>query len=181
MQRSLFLMRHAKAEGFNAGGDRARELSARGRRDAQAAGQLLAGRGIQLVLCSSSVRTRQTCEALGLRDADGQPARVEYMDALYLSDPETIRQRISETTAEITALLVVAHSPGIPLLGAELAWANQPHEADRIQCWFPTAAFSEFVINGEWTSLMEPVHDARLREIHRPGADTRGTENHTVV
>lgn len=171
MLRTLFLMRHAKAEGFNIGGDKARKLSKRGRADAQEAGLLLAGKGIQLVLCSSSTRTRQTYAALGLRGAAGEPVPVEYMDALYLSDPETIRQRISEVTPDITALLVIAHSPGIPMLGSELAWGNQPQEAEQLRCWFPTAAFSEFQVEGEWESLADWHSGANLLEVNRPRSE----------
>ncbi len=132
-----------------------------GRRLAQT-GIELADRGIQHVLCSSSTRTVQTYEALGLRTPDGDPVPVEYMEALYLGSPDLIRQRIGEIPDEVTGLLVIGHSPGIPTLAAELAWATQPKEADQIQCWFLTSAVSEFELSEGWESLWESDGGARV-------------------
>ena len=167
----LYLMRHAQAETNHAMGDRARGLSPRGREQAREAGQLLAGRGVQLVLCSDSERTRQTYDELGLRLPSGEPVPVQYMAALYLGSADVIRQRISEIEDEVTGLLVIAHSPGIPTLGAELAWASQPKEADRLQCWFPTSAFSEFTVTGSWDELADSEHSAELSDVRRPEHD----------
>lgn len=168
MTRTLFLMRHAKAEHSHAMGDHERGLSGRGRQQAQQAGLQLADRGIQLVLCSSSERTRQTFDSLGLKLPGGDPVPVEYMKALYLGSAQTIRQRISEIDEEVTGLLVIGHSPGIPTLGAELAWASQPSEADRIQCWFPTAAYSEFTVEGSWVDLWDTAGGVQLADVQRP-------------
>ena len=121
MSHTLFLMRHAKAESHSRVSDINRELAPRGRQQARDAGLELADRGIQLVLCSSSVRTRQTYEGLFLRGPDGEPVPVQYMEALYLGSAELIRQRISEITDDISSLLVIGHSPGIPNLASDLA------------------------------------------------------------
>jgi len=171
MTRTLFLMRHSKAEAHDARTDFDRELSPRGWQQAQDAGLALADRGIQLVLCSSSARTRQTYEGLGLTLASGDPVPVEYMEALYLGSADLIRQRIGEITDDITGLLVIGHSPGIPTLSAELAWATQPRQADQIQCWFPTSAHSDFVIDGSWSALWESDGGARLAAVRRPKKD----------
>ncbi len=168
MTRTLFLMRHAKAESHSARDDFSRELAPRGWTQARETGIELADRGIQHVLCSSSTRTRQTYEALGLRTPDGDPVPVEYMEALYLGSPDLIRQRIGEIPDEVTGLLVIGHSPGIPTLAAELAWATQPKEADQIQCWFPTSAVSEFELSEGWESLWESDGGARLAGTRRP-------------
>lgn len=171
MSRSLFLMRHAKAESHALISDVGRELAPRGRQQAREAGLELADRGIQLVLCSSSVRTRQTYEGLFLHSADGGPVPVEYMDALYLGSADIIRQRISEITDDISSLLVIAHSPGIPGLAAELAWASAPGESDQIGCWFPTSAYTEFTIDTTWSSLANSDEGAQLARVRRPHRD----------
>lgn len=171
MTRTLFLMRHAQAEAHHVRGDSERELASRGWNQAREAGLELADRGIGLVLCSSSVRTRQTYEALGLKTPEGQPVPVQYMQALYLGSAYLIRQRIGEIEDDVTALLVVGHSPGIPTLAAELAWASQPRQADQIQCWFPTSAYSEFDIEGSWSDLWDSDAGARLFDVKRPGED----------
>lgn len=147
MRRRLVLMRHSKTEPNNVGGDKARELLPRGVQDAQDMGKVLAGLGLQYALVSSATRTRQTFAALGL----DIPA--EYQDALYHDGTETMLQRISETDDAVTGLLVVGHAPTIPSLSAQLSYASNPREADALQCWFPTSAFTEFTFDGSWAEL----------------------------
>lgn len=145
--RRLVLMRHSKTEANNPGGDKVRELTARGVQDAQEMGRQLASVGLQYALVSTATRTRQTFAALGLA------IPVEYQDALYYDGTTTMLQRISETDDTITGLLVVGHAPTIPSLSAQLGYASAPAEADALQCWFPTSAFSEFTFEGSWTDL----------------------------
>ena len=125
--RRLVLMRHAKTEANNVGGDKARRLKPSGVQDAQEAGRELAGLGLQYALVSTAQRTRETFAALGL----DIPA--EYQDALYYQGTETMLQRIGETDPEVTGLLVVGHAPTIPSLVAELAYASNRAEADQAQ------------------------------------------------
>lgn len=148
--RTLVLMRHAKTEPSHRHGDRERQLTSRGRADATAVGRELAGLGIDLVLCSTSVRTRQTVECLGL------DARVEYHEVLYREGVATMVQRISEIEDDVQALLVVGHSPTIPWLSSRLAARSAPKEADQIGCWFPTAAWSQFSVEGSWADFAAP-------------------------
>ncbi|GAA2183031.1 hypothetical protein GCM10009785_24860 [Brooklawnia cerclae] len=165
-------MRHAKALAHSALGDRGRELAPRGWQEAQQAGRELAGHGIQSVLCSASARTRQTVEALGLRVPGDGPVPVEYLDDLYLGTADAIRRRIGEVDDDITGLLVVGHSPGIPTVAADLAWASKPQDADTIQRWFPTASYSQFRIDGPWAGLRDSDEGVRLTAIGRPGQTT---------
>lgn len=145
--KNLFLMRHAKAEVSGPAGDKSRPLSDRGRRDARAVGQWLQLAGVDVALVSSSARTTETFAELGL------DCRVEYMDALYNCDVETMRQRIGEMTDEVTTLLVVGHAPSIPALAAELLSATQPRDADDLQCHYPTATVTGFEVEGPWHEL----------------------------
>jgi phosphohistidine phosphatase len=68
----LILIRHGKAEDTNPGGDRARELVAKGRQQAHRAAKLLKHADIlpEIVLTSPLVRARQTadefCETAGI-------------------------------------------------------------------------------------------------------------------
>lgn len=165
--RKLYLMRHAKAADTG-DRDKDRPLSPRGITTAQEVGVQLRDAGIQHVLCSTSVRTRQTLNHLGLRSPDGSPVPTEYMAALYLGSAETIRQRIGEIDDEVTGLLVVAHSPGIPMLAAELAWDGSHSSADAITCNYPTASVSAFTIDGTWSELAERVATTTLLEVARP-------------
>ena len=159
----LVLMRHAKTEGHNPGGDRARELLQRGRDDAAAVGNELAELGLQHALVSTAMRTRQTFDALGL----AIPA--EFQDVLYTEGADTMLQRISETDPDITGLLVVGHAPTIPQLSAELGHASNPSEADALLCSFPTSAFAEFTFEGEWADLdRDSLRHVSLQRVERP-------------
>lgn len=162
----LVLMRHAKTEGHHEDGDRARELTQRGRDDAEAVGHQLSELGLQHAMVSTATRTRQTFEALGL----AIPA--EFLEVFYTDGPDTMLQRISETEPDVTGLLVVAHEPVIPRLAAQLGYASDRSEADAIQCSFPPASFVEFTFDGEWADL-EPdnlEHVSLTRVERRPKA-----------
>ena len=150
MSRVLYLMRHAHAgQGPD---DRHRKLDGRGIAEAGAAGLHLQAEGIEVVLCSSAVRCVETMYQLRLKDV-----HVEIHKALYLADSETIRQRVSETDDDVSRVLVIAHSPGIPTLASELAWEHNHQSADRFGCYFPTAHVARFPITGTWADLMSPT------------------------
>lgn len=72
-QRTLIIVRHAKAESFGNTPDLSRPLTPRGHADANAAGAWLAAHGYRpdLVICSPAKRTRQTWHgiAVGLATA----------------------------------------------------------------------------------------------------------------
>ena len=90
------------------------------------------------------------------------------MDALYDCSTETMVQRIGEVPDEVGALLVIGHAPAIPSLTADLTWVTSHKEADDIQCWFPTAAYSRFTLDGSWASIAEDT-TVRLDEMRRIG------------
>lgn len=159
----LVLMRHAKTEGHNAEGDRARELMPRGRADATAVGDQLAGLGLQHALVSTAMRTRQTFDCLGL----AIPA--EFQEVLYSDGPETALQRISETEPDITGLLVIGHEPVIPRLAARLGDASDRSASDEVLCSFPPGSFVEFTFEGEWADLdIDNLQHVSLTRVERP-------------
>ncbi len=162
MSRTLVLMRHASPEGWSSDGDKGRSLTVHGRREAAQAGLELKPLGISHVLCSSAARNRETFDCLGL------DVHVEFMDALYDCSTETMVQRIGEVPDEVGALLVIGHAPAIPSLTADLTWVTSHKEADDIQCWFPTAAYSRFTLDGSWASIAEDT-TVRLDEMRRIG------------
>lgn len=151
--RTLVLMRHAKTESFNAAGDKSRELTPRGRSDAAEAGIELADAGLQLALCSTATRARQTLRSLGLRTADGEALPAEFMDIIYSGGSDDILSRIGEVEDDVTGLLVVGHAPTIPGLSAELTWASDRSAADAQQCHFPPAHYTRFEFEQTWSEL----------------------------
>ena len=151
MTRTLYLRRHGEADANSAASDRDRPLSAFGHRQAVLAGELLAGSGVQVVMSSGAERCRQTVADLGL---PGEP-RVEFQEALYLADVETLLQRIGEIEDEVDALLVVGHSPGLPSLATELAYEAGHGEADAVRCGFPVSSVMAIEVPSTWSELAE--------------------------
>ncbi|QGF22756.1 SixA phosphatase family protein [Raineyella fluvialis] len=151
MSRHLYLMRHGEAEAHSSASDKDRPLSAFGRRQAADAGQLLAGRGIGVVMSSTAERCRQTVAGL---DLPGGP-RLEFQEALYLADSDTLLQRIGEIEDDVDALLVVGHSPGLPTLASELAYDAGHGDADAQRCAFPVSSVTEIEVPCTWSELAD--------------------------
>lgn len=138
----LWVLRHGKAAS-NApagGGDKARPLTARGRRDATAIGhRLAAGVGVfgltdvplpQMVLTSSAVRTRQTADLV--LEAMGGDLPLESLHSLYGANPDTVLGYVGELDDDITSAMVVGHNPTAYELAFELlaaSWDADGHEA----------------------------------------------------
>jgi uncharacterized protein (DUF952 family)/phosphohistidine phosphatase SixA len=154
MQR-LVLLRHAEAEISAAGGDFDRRLTARGLREALAAGQSLAAHGLSpsLVIVSTAVRAVETWEAMaGLFPR----MAVTFDPNLYHAGPEALMEAAELAGAE--AVMLVAHNPGIHQLAVALA--AEGGDADAALRGFPPAAAAAFrFVDGE----------ARLEAVLHPG------------
>jgi phosphohistidine phosphatase len=136
-ERTLVLLRHAKAEQARNAPDLERPLTARGHADAAAAGAWLARHALlpDVVLCSAARRTRQTWHgvALGMTGSppEGGPAGsvpvVRYEAAAYEARPEELLTLVRSVPGETGTVLLIAHNPGISLLSALL----DPDRADQ--------------------------------------------------
>jgi phosphohistidine phosphatase len=147
MTLSLYVLRHAKAEGPPpaGGGDHERVLKRRGRRAARALGRFLTGLGEapDLVLSSTAARARETAELAG--EAGGWRAPLELSRALYEATPETLLRAIVSTAEGPQRLVLVGHQPGLALLVAELA-GSEPE--------FPTGALARIDFGvGRWSEI----------------------------
>ena len=150
----LHLLRHAKAERDGSGDDKERRLSRRGHDDARQVGKTLpqAIGAIDLVLCSSAVRTRETA-ALVLARYQRSP-RIHYEDAFYLADARKLLQRLRDLDEGLGTVLVVGHNPGLQELAAMLALASASPQYRMLAAGkFPTAARASFRTDGPWANL----------------------------
>jgi phosphohistidine phosphatase len=140
--RTLVLLRHAKAASpDDYAADIDRPLTARGRRDASAAGAWLAAESLvpDLVLCSPSVRTRETWEATGLPDA-----AVSVEHRLYSGGTAEALRLIRAVEPTVGTLLVVGHNPTITTLSELL----DPRDAE-----LRTAGLAVHLLDGEWSDV----------------------------
>ena len=102
-----------------------------------------------LVLCSTSVRTRQTLERVTAALPDG--VAVELEDGLYGASASTLIERLRLMPPEAEAVLVVAHNPGLQDLALLLAGSGPA--IGRLHEKFPTGALATLVHDGAWAEL----------------------------
>lgn len=142
--RTLVVLRHAKAANPSGLADRERPLSADGEHDARRVGEALAAQGLRpdLVLCSPSVRTRQTAN-LALPGAD-----VLFEPAIYEAYPDELLTLIRRSDPRVRTLVLVGHNPGVHELVRQLT-----EDEDDGDAGFPPGAFAVIEVDGEWTEL----------------------------
>ncbi|MDZ5620268.1 SixA phosphatase family protein [Nocardioides bizhenqiangii] len=149
----LVVVRHAKAEGYGPS-DFERELSARGRGDAAAAGAWLAEQGVtaDAGLVSASVRTRQTWEIL--TESAGWSAEATFDRALYGADEDGVLDVVAMTDEAVGTLVVVGHNPTVGMLAQLLDDGEGPPDAvDRLMQGYPTSATAIFELPGAWSRI----------------------------
>ncbi|WP_017574004.1 SixA phosphatase family protein [Nocardiopsis halotolerans] len=118
--RTLLLMRHAEAGNGVGVEDFDRELTDRGRNQAEAVGRLLSERGYapDHVLCSAARRTRQTLDGvLGAMSPSRRP-EVDYSEAVYSAGVDTLLELVNYVDADAETVLVVAHNPTVAQMAA---------------------------------------------------------------
>ncbi|MDX6355663.1 MAG: phosphohistidine phosphatase [Streptomyces sp.] len=164
--RTIVLLRHAKAD-WPTGPDHERPLADRGRQDAPAAGRRLVddGIGLDLALCSTAARTRETWK-LAAHELEQRP-RTVYEERLYDASLGELIALVNETPDDIGSLLLVGHNPGMHGLADALAGSAEGDTQTRMnQTGFPTAAFAVLTFAGSWKSVEHGV--ARLVNFWAP-------------
>lgn len=174
--RTLVLVRHAKAEQGGYDADHERELTKRGHRDAHAAGTWLAeqGIGVDEVMCSTATRAMQTCE--GIWSAGCSEADIHADHRIYDASADRLLQVVREADSDANVVMVVGHAPGIPALASILAEGEGSAQAHELMSQgYPTAGVAVLRFSGHWGDLSPGV--ARLDRFHvaraeREPADT---------
>ncbi|KUG55658.1 hypothetical protein AVL62_04975 [Serinicoccus chungangensis] len=161
---TLVLVRHAKAEVAppGPGGDHARELSSRGRRDAAALGGLLTDGGWApgLALVSTAARAVQTLEGLiGAREVETWPTR-----RIYDGGIDGVLEAVREVPEEVGVLWVVGHEPVMSSTAWELTdTGEQDDSRAALHGGLPTAAAAVLELSVPWSDAGPGV--AMLRTV----------------
>lgn len=154
----LHLLRHAKSSWKDDVEDHQRPLSRRGREAARGLGRSLpnlAG-GIDLVLCSSAARTRETLD-LALAGFAVRP-RSSIEDALYLASCDELLKRLRRLDEADGNVLLIGHNPGLHELAVALAEPDAPLARALASGKFPTAARASLHIASGWAALAYSPH-----------------------
>jgi phosphohistidine phosphatase len=152
---TLSLLRHAKSAWDDPKlRDIERPLNERGRDAAPRMGAFMAEKGLvpELILCSPSVRTRQTLD-LVLPYLSPAPA-VLFEDAIYLGAPSVLLKRVRRVEKPVGHVMIVAHDPGLHHLAMEMSASGEPELLEALARKFPTAGLAviEFETNA-WSKV----------------------------
>jgi phosphohistidine phosphatase len=156
-ERTLTLVRHAKAEQVPGKPDHDRELAPRGRRDAQAIGAWLSDPSHAVVhdlaLCSTAQRTRQTLE--GIRAGGACARETRFEQRIYDASAASLLEVLREVPDSVNTVLMIGHSPAIPVLATSLAHndSGSSDVMDRLSLKFPTSALAVLGFDGTWAGL----------------------------
>ncbi|WP_212755351.1 SixA phosphatase family protein [Flexivirga aerilata] len=167
--RQLIVIRHAKAASpESAEADHERPLTPRGVADAKAMGAWLKERGISvdLVLCSTATRTRETWA--GIVEGGKLGALVEHDPRIYNASVERLIGVIREQGKSARSVALVGHAPGIPGLAATLSEGRgDEDEKLAMASGFPTCTAGVLEVEAPWKELaagtaeLVAVHTAR--------------------
>ena len=156
--KTLYLLRHAKSAWDDPSlHDHDRPLAPRGKKAAPLIGRHLRDRKarVDLALCSTARRARQTCDRVLAEMGDGKPP-VELERRLYLCGASALLERLHAVPDSVAALMLVAHNPDLHELALRLiGGGNQAMRASLAEK-FPTAAYTILTFDtARWSDLAE--------------------------
>lgn len=145
----LYLLRHAEAAGDpERRGDVMRELSPQGRHQARMLARQLAAASIDLVLCSTAIRAKQTSQLLDLR------APIRYLPSLYNASARRLLFELSALDDQLRNVLVIGHAPGLPSLVYSLVDdRDDVSKLARIRPVYPPATLVGLEFRSGWSDL----------------------------
>ena len=154
--RELILFRHAKSSWTEPDlDDHDRPLNARGKQAAPSMGQYMRDHAIspELILCSTSLRTKQTLALAFPGLENGHPA-VVYTREIYEAPPSALLSCIHTAADDVRSLMVLGHNPGSQLLALQLSKSADGDALHRLSGKFPTAALARISFQSErWRDI----------------------------
>ncbi|MGC3994101.1 MAG: histidine phosphatase family protein [Propionicimonas sp.] len=147
--KTLIILRHAKSSWQTAEADLRRPVSERGERDAVAAGEILAGYHLDVVLASTATRVQQTWE--GAVDGGATCADVRVSELIYHAWPGELLSELHDLDETVHTALLIGHQPTLGDLITSLAKPSPL--ADKVAAKFPTAGLAVLTYRGAWKTL----------------------------
>jgi phosphohistidine phosphatase len=149
----LHLLRHAKSSWKKEVEDHERPLNRRGREAARRVGEALpaAVGNLDLILCSSARRTRETMELVFAEFAVRPRSVVE--DELYEAGKVELMGRLRRLPEDIGNVLLIGHNPGLHDLAIAIADTNTAGFRALSSGKFPTAGRASFRVPEPWSGF----------------------------
>lgn len=130
-ERTLILMRHAKADDTSDQGDLMRPLAKRGRRQGRESARWIAAHvdRIDLAVVSSALRTQRTWDLVAEELANPPAAQID--DRIYGASADGLMEVINELPPEAMTVVLIGHNPAIEEVAARLTgeWAAMSSSA----------------------------------------------------
>jgi phosphohistidine phosphatase len=151
--RTVILLRHAKSSWSDPTvADIDRPLAPRGERAARKLAKYIRRKRIRpaLVLCSPSLRTRQTLEAV--ESSLGKRCAVEVVPQLYAASEQELLERLQALPDSVRSVMLIGHNPGLQDLA--LVLASRGADLPQLEEKFPTGALATLVVSSpSWSAL----------------------------
>jgi phosphohistidine phosphatase SixA len=113
-----------------------------------------------LVLCSPSLRTRQTLEAI--EPSLGKGSSVELEPQLYAASEAKLLELLQALPESVDSVMLIGHNPSLHELA--LLLASRGSELPRLEQKFPTGALATLVVDsGSWAAQAWRWGARRLR------------------
>lgn len=157
MQKTLYILRHAKAEtGHPNQDDHSRKLVERGIEAAQITGAFLFRKNIRpaKVLCSDAVRTRETWAQI--ETIYPTPLNVEFSRKIYMASANEMIQQLVRLPNQLSSVMLIGHNPGVHQICLKLAKEGDEDLLDMLYLKFPTCSFAAIDLgNISWSDVAD--------------------------
>lgn len=157
MGKTLQLLRHAKSDWDNAAlQDDKRPLAKRGRKDIALVAERAAAdglcEGLDLVVCSPTVRTRETLD--GFVKALPKGVATSFDHHLYGASKKSILKLVSGLPENAEHVLLIGHNPGFHSFALDFCdkKASTTEYYVELEAKYPTAALATIEIKGKWSN-----------------------------
>jgi len=162
-KKTLIVLRHAKSSWQTTEADQRRPLSERGERDAIAAGEILAGYKLDVVLASTATRVQLTWE--GAEEGGAACDDVRHAEAIYQAWPGELLTLVQGLAESDSTAVLIGHQPTLSELILSLAKPNEL--TDKVAKKFPTCGLAVLTFTGTWAKLAEGKAKLERFEIPR--------------
>lgn len=163
----LIVMRHAKAESFSAQGDRGRELTDKGVKQAKTVGRGLTELGLvpDRIAVSGATRAQQTLEPM--LKLFGDKPKVDNRQSLYDGGVQAVLDELAHTHGKDRVLMVLGHEPTVSISSQWLASSDSDSERlDLLTLGMPTAGLAIFGAEKPFDQWQ--VHSGKLLAVLNP-------------
>jgi phosphohistidine phosphatase len=162
-ERTLVLLRHAKADQPSGVSDDQRPLTARGHADAGAAGAWLARGGLRpdLVICSPAKRTRQTWHGVAVALSGDAAPQVRYEQDVYDGGAEELLALVRGVGDDVRTVLLIGHNPSVSMLSSLLDPTAQNDSDGLRTSGLAVHRAATWVDFGRGAAAVAAVHTAR--------------------